>query len=87
MFARVTTYRCDPAHLDDMADKLDQVKVRVAEISGLIDVYSAWREDGEGVTMAIYETQADAAAAAPHVQAIWDSLAGLLTSAPNSVPS
>lgn len=84
MFARITTYRCDPERLDEMAGKLDQVKARVAKISGLIDVYAAWREDGEGVTMAIYETQADAAAAAPHVQAVWDSLAGLLTSTPSA---
>ena len=84
MFAKITTYRCDPERLDEMAGKLDQVKARVAEISGLIDVYTAWREDGDGITVAIYESQADAAAAMPHVQAVWDSLAGFLTSAPSA---
>ena len=82
MFVRVTRYNFDPTRLDEFVGKLDEIKAQVAEISGLIDAYSAWREDGHGVTMAIYESQADAAAAIPHVQAIWSGLAGLLTSEP-----
>ena len=82
MFARVTRYHFEPARLDEFVGKLDGIKAQVAEISGLVDAYSAWREDGHGVTVAIYESQAEAAAAIPHVQAIWSGLAGLLTSEP-----
>ena len=82
MFARVTRYQFDPARLEEFTGMLEDVRVQVAEISGLVDVYTAWREDGHGVTVALYESQADAAAAMPHVQTIWAGLAGLLTSEP-----
>ncbi len=84
MYARITTYRCDPSRLDDLTDKLDEIKVQVKAISGVVDVYSAWRADGNGVTAAIYESQAAAEAAASQAQAIWANLADLLMGAPNT---
>ena len=83
MYARITTYRCDPSRLDDLTAKLDEIKAQVKAISGVVDVYSAWRADGNGVTAAIYESQAAAEAAASQVQAIWADLADLLMGAPN----
>ena len=41
MYARVTTYQCDPARLDDLTAKLDEIKVQVKAISGVVEVYSA----------------------------------------------
>ena len=76
MYARITTYRCDPSRLDDLTAKLDEIKAQVKAISGVVDVYSAWRADGNGVTAAIYESQATAEAAASQVQVIWANLAG-----------
>ncbi len=84
MYARITTYQCDPARLDDLTAKLDGIKVQVKAISGVMEVYSAWRADGNGVTAAIYESQAAAEAATPQVQAIWADLADLLVGAPNA---
>ncbi len=84
MYARITTYQCDPARLDDMTAKLDEIKAQVKAISGVIDAYSAWRADGNGVTAAIYESQAAAEAAASQAQAIWADLADLLMGAPNT---
>ncbi len=65
-----------------MIAKTDEFKVEVKAISGLVDVYSAWRADGKCVTMAIYESQAAADAASAQVQAIWGSLAEFLEGAP-----
>ncbi len=84
MYARVTTFQCDPSRLDELTSKLDEIKGQVNSISGVVDVYSAWRADGNGVTMAIYDSQAAAEAAVSQVQAIWGSLAGLLTGAPST---
>jgi quinol monooxygenase YgiN len=84
MYARITTYQCDPARLDDLTAKLDEIKVQVKAISGVVEVYSAWSADGNGVTAAIYESQAAAEAATPHVQAIWAGLADLLVGVPNA---
>ncbi len=84
MYARVTSFQCDPSRLDDLTCKLDEIKTQVNSISGVVDVYSAWRADGNGVTMAIYDSQAASEAAASQVQAIWGSLAGLFTGAPST---
>ena len=84
MFARVTRFQCDPSRLDDLTAKLDHVKAQVQAISGVVGVYSAWRADGDGVTMAIYESQAAAEAAGPQVQGIWAGLADLLLGPPSA---
>jgi quinol monooxygenase YgiN len=84
MYARITTYQCDPARLDDLTAKLDEIKAQVKAISGVVEAYSAWRADGNGITAAIYENQAAAEAATPQVQAIWANLADLLVGSPNA---
>lgn len=84
MFARITTYQGDPARLDEMIAKMDEIKNQVKAISGVVDVYSVWRADGRGVVTAIYDSQAAAEAATPQVQAIWGGLADLLTGKPES---
>ena len=84
MYARITRYQCDPARLDEMTAKLDEIKKQIKAISGLVDVYSAWRADGNGVTTAIYENQASAEVAASQVQAVWSSMADILVSAPEA---
>lgn len=84
MYARVTTYQCDPARLDEMGDRIEELKAQVKAVAGLVAVYTAWRDDGNGVTTAIYESQAAAEAAVPQVQAIWADLADFLTGPPNA---
>ncbi len=83
MYARVTTYRFDPARHDEMVAKIDGIKAQVAEISGVVHIYTAWRLDGNGVTTSIYENQAAADAATEQVRAIWGGLADLLAGPPN----
>ena len=64
MYARLTSYQCDPARLDDLTATLDSIRADIKAISGLVNVYSVWRGDGQGVTVAIYDSQASAEAAA-----------------------
>ena len=83
MYARLSSYQFDPSRIDEMVSNLDKIKIQVAEIAGLVDIYSAWRADGNGITIAVYEDQQAAEAAAPMAQAIWADLADLLTGPPN----
>ncbi len=78
MYARVTRYSCDPSRLDELTAKVDDAKAQVKAISGLVNIYSAWRADGNCITMAVYESQAAAEAATAQAQAIWGSLADIL---------
>ena len=84
MYARVTTFRADPARLDDMESKIDGIKGQIKLIVGAVDSYSVWRSDGHGVVTSIYESQEAAEAASEKVQAIWGGLAEFLTEAPNA---
>ena len=82
MYARVTTFHCNPAQQAEMQLKLEEMKGRFKSLAGVLDIYSAWRSDGSGVAMAIYESQDAAEAASEQVQAIWGDLAQFLTAAP-----
>ncbi len=84
MYARVTTYQGDPARLDETEARIEDIKGQIKSIAGVVDAYSAWRSDGHGVTMAIYESQEAAEAASEQVQAIWGSMAEFLTAAPSA---
>ena len=87
MYARVTTYRVDPAKLGEMVASIDEIKAKMAEISGMLMAYSAWNDDGAGVVTAVYESEAAAEAAKPQIGAVWAGLEGLLTAAPRLKPS
>ncbi len=84
MYARVTTYRVDPAKLGEMVASIDEIKAKMAEISGMLMAYSAWNDDGAGVVTAIYESEAAAEAAKPQIGAVWAGLEGLLTAVPET---
>jgi hypothetical protein len=84
MYARVTTIKVDPARLSELSAKLKEMSPAAKALSGVIDVYAAWRADGQGAVVAVYNSKADADAAAGKIQAIWGTLAGLLKGAPNT---
>ncbi len=82
MYARITTFQCDPSRLEEMTARFDDLKEQIKAIPGAVAVYSAWRADGRGVTTAIYESQDAAEASVPQVKAIWSGLSDFLTGAP-----
>jgi hypothetical protein len=84
MFARITTYQADPARLDEMTARLDGLKPKVKALSGLVSAYTTWRSDGQGVTVAIYESQSAAEAASAQIQGIWGGLMDFLTGPPQT---
>lgn len=84
MYARVTSYRTDPSRESEVMAMIDDVAARVRAIPGVVAVYTSWRSaDGAGVTMAIYESQEAAEAAASAAQEIWGSLAEVMTAPPD----
>ena len=61
----------------------DSLSSQIKAIPGIVAAYSSWRsEDGHGVTMAIYESQAAAEAAAPQIQSILAEVGPLMTAPP-----
>lgn len=82
MYARVTTFKVDPARLGELPAKLKEMGPAAAALPGVIDVYAAWRADGQGSVTAIYKSKADADAAAAKIQELWGSLSSLLKGAP-----
>ena len=82
MYARITSYTFNTEATDAMVERMEAVKPKVKAVQGVINVHTCWRDDGTGVTIAIYESQAAADAAMSQVQAIWGELSEFLTSAP-----
>jgi hypothetical protein len=84
MYARVTSFKVDPARLPELSAKIEEMAPRAKALPGIIDAYVAWRDDGQGVLVAIYESKEAAARAVGRIQAIWGSLAGLVSAAPRT---
>ena len=65
MYARVTTIKVDPARLGELPTKIKELTPAAKDLPGVIDIYAAWRGDGQGTVVAVYNSKADADAAAP----------------------
>jgi hypothetical protein len=83
MYARITTTQGNPDREDEMVAKIDEIKVQIKALPGIVSSYTVWRSDGQGVTIAIYENQAAADAASEKIKVIWGGLAEFLTAAPS----
>ena len=84
MYARVTTFTVDPARLGELPAKVAEMVPRAKALPGIVDLYAAWRGDGQGVVVAIYRSKEDADRAVARIQALWGDLAGLLKGAPRT---
>ena len=84
MYARVTSFKVDPARLGELPAKLKEMQPAAKALPGVVDIYAAWRADGQGTVTAIYASKADADASVAKIQAIWGALAGLLKAAPDT---
>ena len=82
MYARVTTFKVDPARVAEVRDKLREMRPRAQALPGLAHAYVAWRGDGQGIVIALYEDKAAAERAVARMQALWGELAGLLAQFP-----
>lgn len=84
MYARITTFRIDPSRLDELTTKIAEMSRLVKALPGMVDAHVAWRADGQGVVVAVYESREHADTAMRRLQVIWGSLAGLLTEPPGT---
>jgi hypothetical protein len=82
MYARVTRFRANPEKFLEMEVKLEDIKVQLSKISGVVTSYTMWNDDGGGVTFVIYESAEAAKIAQPVVQHIWRGLIGSLVKQP-----
>jgi hypothetical protein len=84
MYARVTTYQADPARLNELTAKLPAIKEKLFDLDGLVDWYTVWRDDGQGVVFTVFDTKSLADASLDEVRKIWSGLAGLLKGTPKA---
>ncbi|MBX9588452.1 MAG: hypothetical protein K2X43_04050 [Hyphomonadaceae bacterium] len=84
MYARVTSFKVDPSRLTELPAKIKEMQPAARALPGIVDIYAAWRADGQGTVTAIYRSKADADSAVARIQALWGTLAGLLTAAPHT---
>jgi hypothetical protein len=84
MYARMTTFKVEPARLPELESKIADLTRLVQALPGMVDAFVAWRMDGEGMLVAIYESKGHADAAVGRIQSIWGALAGLVAGAPRT---
>jgi hypothetical protein len=84
MYARVTSFKVDPARLAELSAKIAEMRPRAKALPGMVDAYAAWRADGQGVVVAVYENKEAADRAVARIQALWGDLVGLLSGAPRT---
>ena len=82
MFTRVSTFKCDPARVDEVAKLVDKLGPAMKEVPGLLHSSVSWRNDGSGVIVAIYESEGKAARAVERIQAVWSEALELLIEPP-----
>src|SRR5262245_11172543 len=49
MYARVTTFKVDPSRVAELPAKVAEMGPRAKRLPGVVEIYAAWRSDGQGV--------------------------------------
>ncbi len=84
MYARVTSFKVDPDRLDELPASIERIQPLARALPGIVDLYIAWRADGQGSITAIYGSKAEADTAVARLQVLWGAVAGLLKTAPRT---
>lgn len=82
MYMRVTTFKVAPERLEELAAKVADMKRLAKAIPGLVSTHVAWRADGQGTVVSLYESKERAQAAVGRIQAVWGAMASVVASAP-----
>ncbi|MBT8413167.1 MAG: hypothetical protein KJO30_02455 [Boseongicola sp.] len=85
MYGRITHFKGDPARLDGMVGRILAIREQLKAIHGGAANYAMWNDDGTGVAIAVYDSEASANAAVPQIQEIWGVLADFLVAPPEIV--
>jgi hypothetical protein len=84
MYARVTSFKVDPSRLPELSAKVKEMGPRAKALPCMVDAYAAWRADGQGVVVALYDNKEAADRAVARIQALWGDLVGLVSDAPKT---
>lgn len=79
MYARITHFHIYASKCVELEQRLFDLCTQLRAIRGLVEAYSAWRDDGQGVSIAFYDDEAAADKAALEVQSMWASFNDLLS--------
>lgn len=79
MYTRITHFHVYESKLGELERRLSDLCRQIRQIEGLVESYAAWRDDGEGVSIAFYENEALADRAALEVQSMWAGFDDLLS--------
>ena len=83
MFTRITTWHGNDT--DTVRSSVEAKREQIMSVPGIVSCHVAWNEDGSGVTVAVYASEAAAKASTAQIQAIWSDLASLFTTPPKTV--
>lgn len=79
MYARITHFHFYESKLEELELRLFDLCKQLRTNHGLVQAYSAWRDDGQGISIAFYDCEESADKAALEVQTIWADLDDLLS--------
>lgn len=82
MYYRVTTYGFDAARFDEFLEIADSIRDELKAIGGLEAVHSCVVDEGEGMIVARYTSEAAAKDAQTQIQSILGRMAPFMTSMP-----
>ena len=82
MYYRVTTYGFDAARFDEFMAMADTFRDELNAVDGLEMVHSCVVDEGQGMIISRYASEAAAQDAQPQIQAILGRMAPFMTSAP-----
>lgn len=83
MYTRVTNFQAND--IEAVEANLDEISEKISAIPGMIRMQVCWSPEGQGVVMAIYESQEAATAGQAHALGIWNSIITYLAGMPESV--
>ena len=82
MYARITTFRTIPEKYEEAKALAEKLKPEIMAIPGIKFWFDAGNEDGNGVVIAIYESEESAKAALPAAREIFAKFGEYLESEP-----
>jgi hypothetical protein len=79
MYTRVTHFHVYERKLGDLEGRVCNLSPQLEALPGIIDVFAAWRDDGQAIAVETYVSEEASDSAAIDVQQIWAGLSDLLS--------
>lgn len=82
MFTRITAW--NGSDTDALRPNIEAKREQIMSVPGIVSCQVVWNDDGSGITVAVYESEAAANASTAQIQAIWSDLGHLFTAPPET---